>query len=199
MRHGNPWVVYADVFSLALMSFLMMICVLILIPLSKQTADKDFHPKAEYMIVLDWDDTKNVDLDLWVKNPQGELIWYRNREVSNIGLDRDARGYISNRTQMPDGTVVDSSNEEITTIRAILPGDYEVGVSYYSGSQKEGVDYTVKLIKVNPKVIEVKKLTGHLERVKDVDKALSFHIEQDGAVTVIPNSDEPFLPIGSIP
>lgn len=154
------------------------------------------------MIVLDWNDKSNVDLDLWLRNPEGELVWYMNKEVSNISLDRDSRGFISNRT-MVDGKPVDSGNEEITTIRAVLSGDYDVGVAYYSSgtgwNREDPVEYTIKLIKINPTLTVLKEYKGQLNHVKDMDKPITFHIDEDQSVTILPNNGEPFLRPGQIP
>ncbi len=90
------------------------------------------------MITLFWDDNRNIDLDLWLLSPTSDKpIYYNNRETENIGLDRDSRGFITNRKELGDGKTAVSANREIIAIRAIMPGDYIVGVTYYDGTNLE--------------------------------------------------------------
>lgn len=215
-QHLSAWQVVADNFMLFFIWAIVLVALLLVFFHIKAVQDKDYHPKAEFMIVLDYDDHRNIDLDLWLKPLNNhKTVFYRNRETDNISLDRDTRGRISNLSKGPDGQEILSGNEEIITIRAVVPGTYEVAVTYYSDapvnnttagiSQKvrdkddPSADYKVKLIKVNPKLTVVWEETRTIHQVKEIQKVVTFRLDPDGSMNVVPNDPEPFLPEGSIP
>ena len=51
--------------------------------------------KAEYIITVDWDDSLEDDVDLWVKDPNGEIVSYLKKDAGWLHLDRDDRGVIN--------------------------------------------------------------------------------------------------------
>ena len=153
------------------------------------------------MVTLTWDDNRDVDLDLWLQDPNGKIVYYGVREAVNISLDRDSRGFDTNRTRREDGTFVYSANREIIAIRAIIPGDYLVAVSYYDGmnTTAEGsrhhfqgeepeaaIDALVQVDKVNPVVTQVVGEKIHLTRIKEAKNVVAFHVDVDGEVTMLP-------------
>lgn len=163
----------------------MMLCLLLIsTQIVTKRSDKDYHPVAQYLVTLTWDDARNVDLDLWLRDPFGHIIFYNNRESSNISLDRDSRGYLTNQTTLPDGTVLNSGNREIISIRAILPGDYLVSVGYYDGVG--AIDATVLVEKVNPSLSTVAGGKVNLKLAKQSANVVAFHVAPDGRVTRLP-------------
>ncbi len=195
-RHShNPFPVYTDLMMCIVGVFVMIMAALIIQPMAK--SQKDFHPKAEYLITLTWDDNRDVDLDLWLETADNYIVYYQNKEVVNISLDRDSLGKASNFLINKNGDAVNSGNQEIIAIRAIMPGDYTAAVSYYGGHDSGGTEYTkndsraaidarIELLKVNPTVRLVAAQDIHLTHVGETHNEIAFRIESDGDVTVLP-------------
>jgi hypothetical protein len=187
-HHLSPWQVYADQLLLILGYFMLMVVLLVVVPHVKQQQD-GLKPKAEYLVTLTWGDHRNIDLDLWLKHEKC-VVAYLSRECVDIGLDRDSRGYITNASINPDGSVASvSPNQEVIAIRSKLPGDYLTAVNYYDlGSDPAGipVDCTVELIKLNPTVEVMKSVTMHFDAVHQTINAIAFHIDPDGAIQLLP-------------
>lgn len=186
-HHLNPFIVYTDAMMLVVATFSLLISMLLVsvAAIANKTTPAE-KPKAEYLVNLRWDDKRDVDLDLWMRVPDGSVIYYNNRETPNVSLDRDSRGYVSNRTRLPDGSSVYSSNHEVIAVRAVIPGDYLVAVSYYTGDA-EGIDATVDVEKVNPTLKEVAAKHIHFDKVKQAMDVVKFRIEKaDGEVTLLP-------------
>lgn len=204
-HHLSAWQVFTDVLILLFAWSWVMIGLLAIFFHVQSVAEKDYHPKAEYMIVLNWPDESNVDLDLWLKNPDELLVWYKNKEISNIALDRDSRGSVSNEKKTADGTTVRSGNEEIIAIRSIIPGKYTIAVTYYNdngsvyGNPVSTVEYTVKIYKVNPVMAQIVLEHGTMKLIKQIDKVLSFQIDPDGKIEVVTTDPESFLKPGQMP
>ena len=56
------------------------------------TEDKDVEAKVEYMIIMDWDGNRDIDMDLWVQSPSG-LVGFRSPNIGYVNLDRDDLGH----------------------------------------------------------------------------------------------------------
>lgn len=198
-RQHSSWQVLADFMTLMFQSMIVLLfCLLAVSQIAAKKSDGDTHPPAEYQFTLTWANDRNVDLDLWVRDPDNDVIFYGSREAKNISLDRDSRGQITNRTYLKDGTAVDSPNREVISVRAIIPGDYLIAVSYYDGSDAAtghaygkddpaaAIDAEVIVEKVNPKLATKAGAKVHLTQIKEAVNALAIHIAADGDVTVLP-------------
>lgn len=196
----NPFVVYTDLLSFLFMWAIALVCIL-LISIHKPVNNSHpslLKPDAQYIIELTWDDTRDVDLDVWLQDPMGNIIYYGNREDTNISLDRDSRGFETNSTKLPDGQIVYSGNRELITIRAIIPGPYLIAVGYYNGKDEKThayytagdpkipIKYSIKVFKVNPSYQEVIGKLGTLTAIKEAQNVVAFRVNADGTITILP-------------
>ncbi len=144
--------------------------------------------KAEFVITMTWPADINSDMDTWVMDPNGILIWYsaKTPNDSPVALERDDLGH-SNDTIIVDGSpVVIKQNQENISIRAILPGEYVVNVFWYSNtSGAVTIPVTLKVEKLNP---TVKKIFYTVEPVKFTYRGqektiVRFTVDPDGSVS----------------
>jgi len=138
--------------------------------------------KAEYIITLSWPDGNTDDIDIWVEGPEGNLLWFRDPEVGLLHLDRDDRGALKDTLTINGETIVNPLNQEIVTLRGLVPGEYVVNVHYYETKTKEPVKATVKVEKVNP-ILEVIYYGSVItEKVGEEKTAVRFTIAPDGSI-----------------
>lgn len=165
---------------LFMLAFLMM---------SKKIEDKNnrVESKAEFLITVTWNKDSNNDVDTYVEDPLGNLVFFRAREKGLMHLDRDDIGTTNDAITMGDGkTVTVRENREIVTIRGIIPGEYVVNVHMYSERDKsEKTPVTVKLEKINPllKTITIKET--ELGKVGDEKTCFRFTLDNVGDVTSV--------------
>lgn len=132
--------------------FLFIIAFILINPITKKS---DAPKKAEYLIVIEWDNDKNDDVDLWVRDPMGNTVSFVTRAAGLLNLEKDDLGKSNDAVVLSDGTVkVLNINREVVTIRGIVPGVYNVQAHIYSRKglireEKPGT-IIVKVIKVNP-------------------------------------------------
>ena len=172
---------FTDLLFNALMgfTFLFFIAVIFMNPIvTKGNVER----KAEYIISVTWQDGSPDDIDLWVQGPQGDLIWYRNKEGGLLHLDRDDRGKLFDATTHNDTTIINELNQEIVTLRGVVPGEYVVNVHYYLSETKEPVEVTVKLERVNPALEVLHYDTVTLERAGAEKTAFRFTLSGNGAM-----------------
>ena len=147
------------------------------------TEGGNIESKAEILITVRWEDRHPDDVDTLVEDPQGNLIWYHNRDTGLMHLDRDDRGLFQDRVVL-DGLEVSSPiNQETVTVRALQPGEYVVNVLHYQSNYPDPLPVTIKVEKLNPEVRLVYYGTRELTGVGDEQTAVRFTIGADGRVT----------------
>ena len=164
---------------LLIFTFLFLIAIVYMNPPAK-TGTIDL--KAEYIVTVKWPDHSRDDIDTWVRDPDGRVIWFRNTEDGFMHLDRDDRG-ASNDTIRVDGEeVVNPLNQEVITIRRLVPGEYAVNLHYYKSLSNQPVTAEVSVARVNPslEVVFYGKVT--LDKAGAERTAVRFRVEADGDV-----------------
>ena len=165
--------------ALLIFTFLFLITIVFLNPPAK-TGTVDL--KAEYMITVKWPDNVPDDIDTWVEDPDGRLVWFRNTEAGFIHLDRDDRG-LANDTMTVDGRdIVNPINQEVVTIRQIVAGEYVVNLHYYKSNTQRPVTVEVSLSKVNPSLDILYYGKVVLDTAGDERTAVRFRMNLDGSV-----------------
>lgn len=150
----------------------------------------DVPAKAEYIITLSWPDYDPNDIDTWVRNPAGEVVWFRNREAGLMYLDRDDRGESNSSIIVNGRRVVSPFRQEVVTIRGIVPGEYVVNAHYYDSKEtdrsnpKAGqpVDVTLSVVKVNPRAEVVFNGQHRLSKPGEEATLVRFSVSSDGSV-----------------
>lgn len=172
------------------LTFFFVLAVLFMNPEAKKGI---IDPKAEYIITTTWEDENPDDVDLWVEDPKGNVIWFRNREAGLVHLDRDDRGMLNDTLEAAGQTVSNPLNQEVVTIRGVVPGEYVVNLHYYATETGRPVKAAVRLDKVNPtlKVIDYTKLT--LDKKGDEQTAMRFTLDADGNVIDINRTQKPIV------
>lgn len=152
--------------------------------------------KAEYIITVTWPDNQPDDIDIWVQDPNQNLLSYRNSDVGWLHLDRDDQGDLNDKIFIDGVETVYPINQEVVTIRGIVSGEYIVNLQYYKSVTSQPVTATVKIEKVNPslKVVFVDKVT--LQNEDDEITVLRFNLDANGEVASISHLQKLFTNYG---
>ena len=141
--------------------------------------------KAEYIISVTWPDHLADDIDLWVQDPIGDTVSYLRKDAGWLHLDRDDRGEINDTVVIDGREVVYPINQEVVTIRGIIPGEYIVNLYYYTAARPRPVEALVKVEKVNPtlQTVYVRKVT--LAAQDDEQTVVRFTLDTAGGIAQI--------------
>jgi hypothetical protein len=162
--------------------------------------------KAEFIIKVTWPEKAKDDVDTYLEDPVGNLLFFNSRDVGLMHLDRDDLGRINDSVILPNGDkIVLNENREIATIRGIVKGEYVLNVHMFSrndvyaaatqdenGNEIENeedktfksfepLEVTIEILKLNPyEIISVKKVI----LVDDGDEVtvLRFTLDENGKV-----------------
>ena len=173
---------FSDLLFNTLLAFVMLFAIA-MIAMNPKAKSGVIDAKAEFIITVTWPDLNPNDIDTWVQDPGGNLVWFRSREGGMMHLDRDDRG-VSNDTIVINGQkVVNPLNQEVVTIRGFAPGEYTVNVHYYETKNGEPVNVNVSVVKVNPRAEVFYYGTVTVARKGDEATAVRFSVDRDGNVT----------------
>ena len=128
-------------------TFLFFITMLFINPITKLG---NGNMKAEYIITVDWKDSLPDDIDLWVKDPNGEIVSYLKKDAGWLHLDRDDRGVVNDKIIIDGKEVIYPINREVVTLRGIIPGEYVVNLYLYDHKSNSPVEAKIIIEKVNP-------------------------------------------------
>lgn len=176
---------FTDLLFNALLGFtlLFMIAITAINPPAKKQGD--IPAKAEMIVTTTWADSLKDDVDTWIEAPDGEVVWYRNPDGGLMHLDRDDRG-AENDTLLVDGKpIVNPLNQEVVTVRGVLPGEYIVNVQRYRASDGNVLPVEVNVVKVNPVLKVVYYGTVDLPSEGAERTVVRFTVGPDGSVSGI--------------
>lgn len=158
---------------------------------SKKT-DEGVMPKADFLITLNWNPKSIYDLDLWVRDPSGNMVGYRRPSIPGMFLDRDDTGSTHDYVLNADGTKKPIEiNEEVVTIRGFRPGRYTINVHYFRGSTPEVA--SLKILKLQPFGYVYEKKEIILDREGQEKTIVTIEIDKDGKVVSIDETPDLFV------
>ena len=181
-REVEPDPFYDMLFNM-LIAFVFCFIIALLAMNPKALKAGDIPSKAEYIVTVAWPDNNPNDIDTWVQDPGGNLIWFRQREAGLMHLDRDDRGDANDAIVIDGKRIASPFRQEVVTIRGIVAGEFTVNVQYYDSKNGLPVDVTVSVIKVNPRADVVFHGQLRLARKGDEATAVRFTVRPDGTVT----------------
>lgn len=173
---------FYDMLFNMLIAFVFCFIIALLAMNPKALKAGDIPSKAEFIVNVTWPDNDPNDIDTWVQDPGGNLVWFRAREAGLMHLDRDDRGLAGDVIVINGKEVVNPLNQEVVTVRGIEPGEFTVNVHYYESKNARPVEVTVSIIKVNPRAEVVFYGQVTLARKGDEATAARFTVRPDGSV-----------------
>jgi len=172
---------FTDLLFNALLGFVFMFVAAFSL-MGDPTKSGNVENKAEILITVRWADRHPDDVDTLVEDPQGNLVWYHNRDTGLMHLDRDDRGLFQDRVMLDGVEVSNPMNQETVTLRALKPGEYVVNVLHYQSNYKKPLPVSVKVEKLNPRVTLIYYGIRELTGVGDEQTAVRFTIGANGEV-----------------
>lgn len=175
-----------DPFSVMLFKGLQVVCFLFfmaLLAISPDAKPGKIDSKAEFIITMSWPDSHPDDIDLYAQDPQGNIVWYHERESGFMVLDRDDRGGLNNSITVNGRKITSPIRQETVSVRAILAGEYTVNVNHYLATTGAPVPVAVKVEKINPTLEVVHYDTLTVDRAGQEITAVRFRVAENGSVT----------------
>jgi len=184
--------------TLLVFVFLFTISFLLIKPENK---DANIKSKAEFLVTVIWQDESPDDVDTWVEDPMGRKCSFKSKAVGLMHLDRDDLGHLNDTITMPDGSKqIVTVNQELTTIRGFIEGEWTVNIHYYSKRSKENANVVVRIDKLNPtvRVIFIKKIT--LTKAWEEQTVVRLRMSSSGDILSLDETPKKLIDtVGAIP
>jgi hypothetical protein len=178
----GTFVPFTDILLNTLLGFTIMVALAFaLIRPDAKTGTVDI--KADILITATWPDRNPDDIDLYVQDPAGNVVWYYVKEAGLIHLERDDRGNFRDTIDVNGAEIESPLNQETVTVRGIIPGEYVVNVFRYTATTGEPIPVTVKVEKINPVLTVVHYGQVMLLRKAEEQTAIRFTLDDEGVVT----------------
>ena len=130
--------------SMFIISFLMIQ------PILKKA---EVHTQAEFIITVTWPIDNTDDVDTWLEDPLGNMVWFSNREAGLSHLDRDDLGHLNDIIYLADGSVIKYPyNQELVTIRGFIGGEWTLNIHMYAKRDPVPTIVRVTVDKLNPTI-----------------------------------------------
>jgi hypothetical protein len=139
--------------------------------------------KAELLITVTWPDNDPNDMDLYVEDAAGNIVWYHSKEAGLMHLDRDDRGNYRDTITVNGKQIQNPLNQETVTIRGIVPGEYVVNVNEFVASTPDKVPVSVKVEKLNPVATVIYYGTIAFDHKGQEETFVRFTLDADGQVS----------------
>ncbi len=182
-----------EIFSALLFNSLKAITFMFFISfamINKPADEGKVDPKAEMMITVTWPDNNPDDVDTYVEDPAGNIVWYNQREAGLMHLERDDRGMFKDVILLDGKEISNPLNQEIVAFRGLEDGKYVVNVVHYIANGTAPLPVQVKVEKLNPAVKIIYYQTLQLKGTGDEQTAVRFTLKGQDVVNVntIPKS-----------
>lgn len=188
-KHNNPENIFSDLlFNVLTAIFIILAYAILLInvPAKEATIKKE----ANFIIQMDWDSKQDCDVDLWIRGPNDEVVYFGKKTTKYMHIERDDMGILTD-TYTHSGTdsvVRVLENREIWTLRSKVDGDYIVNAHLYScrilgEPTKAGdlmkVPVTIQIIRINPTYRRVFSRTIVFNKIWEEQTVATFRLLND--------------------
>lgn len=178
-------VVFLDLIMNALLCFIALFIIAYVQIRPESEAESVITTEGEFAVILDWPDDSVDDVDLYVRNPRGAIVYFESRDTGLMHLEHDDLGS-RNDTFSKDGVDIRVlKNQERVVIRGVIPGEYTVNIHMYRKNDPFPTHATVSLFRIRGSDHEIVKK----ERVLDHDgheyTVFRFTLDQSGSVSNI--------------
>lgn len=136
---------------------------------------------TQFAVVDSWSAGSNADIDLYVRDPQGNICYFASTNVGLMNLEHDDLGTAISGTQtLPNGQKVTVKyNGERIDMRGFVPGEYTVNVQAYDLHGAGATPVTVELWSADKMLIERKVV---LQKQGSERTAFRFTLTASGRV-----------------
>tara|TARA_R110001592_G_scaffold295100_1_gene564985 strand:+ start:176 stop:802 length:627 start_codon:yes stop_codon:yes gene_type:complete len=162
-------------------TFLFMLAFILINPVAKKEAHD---PKAEYLVIMSWDDNSKADIDLWIKDDVDTIVGFRAKDVALLTLDRDDLGDRNDMYTSKENVELVPVNREVISIRSKTQRRYVVTTHFYNNLGDPDVtpqNIKIELLQVNPyKILKIVEVT--LTEPSEEKHVFEFEVLNDGDV-----------------
>jgi hypothetical protein len=174
--------------------FLFIMTTLLIQP--KQKNDDGMKRNAQYIINAEWSKDIDCDVDMWVQDPAGRVVWFQEKDRGIMHIERDDLGFRNDIVYDISGNIIaeNTENKETWVLRGKESGTYTVNVHLYACriearqlmvSDPVNLPVKLTLIRINPTVKTEHEESVSFKQVWQEITAFNFTLNNNGDVISI--------------
>jgi hypothetical protein len=178
-------ITFLDILMNALVVFIALF-ILTVIKIKPSESEPTVKTDGKYIIVVTWDDASEDDVDTYVMDPRGNIVYFRNKEAGLMHLERDDLGKGNDAIFGSRGEKIEvEKNEERVVLRGTIPGEYIVNVHMFFKRDRTTTNVKITLLKLEKPGSPIVEKERVLKYSGDEKTAFRFVIKDDGGVSGI--------------
>ena len=158
--------------------------------------DEGIKKNAQMIIQVDWNPDTDCDVDIWVRDPENNIVYFNQRDRGLMHIERDDLGFQNDLLDLAKEFVTgkkveNKDNQEVWVLRGNVAGEFTFNLHLY-GCRVEfnsrgigtivNLPVSVKIIKINPDYNTILEETVVIEKVWQEITVLNFTLDNDGNV-----------------
>ena len=148
--HSN--LAFLDVLFNTLLCFVVLFVITLIFMQREDTSAADVELSAYVIIVASWPGEYDDDVDLYVRDPRGGVVFFRQMNNAVMHLDRDDLGtHYDNPNYDTVDTAVEPENREIVIIRRKIPGEFIVNAHMYNKATDDPIPVRITVYRISPR------------------------------------------------
>lgn len=176
-------VMFMDVIFNMLVGVLAIVMLLKVEPPAEKRKEESLETDGLYAIVATWPKEADDDVDLYVQDPSGNLIYFGRTAVELMHLEYDDRGTLGDRAMTSSGEVKVDINRERAVIRGGMAGEYVVNVHMYTKRHASPTTVKISLYRLRGDDTEILAKERTLKSDQDEATAFRFTLTAGGEMT----------------
>lgn len=195
-RKYNTTTSFIDFLFIYLVAFICLFA-LAMVNIKIENKKKNVEAKAEFIITITWPSDSKDDVDTYLEDPVGNIVFYQQKQKGLMHLDRDDLGHANDMITGPDGQEYEyRENREMVTLRGVVQGEYTLNIHMYNKwPNNSATPVTITIEKLNP-FSQVFAKTIQINASGEEVTVCRFTINEEGDVKNI--NDLPKRFIGNI-
>ncbi len=153
----------------------------------KQESEAQVKSIARYVISVTWPyegTERGDDIDTWLRDPEGELCSFKNKDTGRANLDRDDLGHVNDYIYNAGKVERLPDNQELMTIRNIVPGRWTLNVHFYNRyTDLVEVPVKIEMRQIYPSVAIILKKEANLKTKWEEMTIANFTMNERGIIT----------------
>lgn len=164
-------------FNLMLGFAAMFLLSLAMISASKKTEEQSLKRDVEYFIRIEWQGDSDNDVDMWLQDPTGDMIGYKDKQRNHMYLERDNLGNDANLA------VPGHINEEVISLLKAVPGWYTMNLHWFERrSDLRNPEIKWSIIKIKPTMQTIASGTTEIKFKGQEVTAFRMRMNKDGNI-----------------
>ena len=173
---------FLDLLFNALLGFVFLF-IIAFMAINVSSKKGDIETKAEFVITVTWDEKSKDDVDTWLQDPTGKVLFFKQKDIGLAHLDRDDLGILNDRVTTTGGNQIEYVyNQELTTIRGFIPGEWVLNLHMYNKRDPHAVTATVRIDKLNPRAETIFKKQIEMTRRGEEITIARFTMSSQGEI-----------------